>query len=315
MNPEIQECLLCHWPQAARYPIHSHDLFRIQCARCGEYLISREFVIFSDVRESLSEVAYILSGLSRELKESSGQHPEILLSNYINLSKQYPVPDVNDIDARIEKFLQQLKRMSPYYGKGVRLHLENDFPLAYAKNSEEFIAIIKLLVDSKYITVSPQSNVKSDITLTHKGWGVAQKLQTQVSTSKQGFVAIWFDDSMDESIAAIESAIKENGYQPICIKGEFFSEKIMDKALGEIRKSRFLVVDLTESRGSVFFEAGFALGLNIEAIYVYKKSSKKSDGPWDFYLKHYQCHEYTTSAELHTIVKNAISARIAKARS
>lgn len=83
----------------------------------------------------------------------------------------------------------------------------------------------------------------------------------------------------------------------------------MDKALAEIRESRFLVVDLTKNRPSVFFEAGFAHGLGIEIIFVYKEGEGTD---LEFYAKHYQCYKYSSPDELRELVKNAISARIKK---
>lgn len=83
----------------------------------------------------------------------------------------------------------------------------------------------------------------------------------------------------------------------------------MDKALSEIRKSKFLVVDLTGSSPNVFFEIGFAFGLGKDIIFVYKDEKEKK---LEFYVKHYQCYKYKEPAELVEIVKNAIDARISK---
>ena len=82
----------------------------------------------------------------------------------------------------------------------------------------------------------------------------------------------------------------------------------MDKALGEIRKSRFAVVDLTGKRGSVFFEAGFAFGLGAEIIFVYKEGAE--DDTLEFYARHYQCYAYSDAADLREKLKNSIQARI-----
>ncbi len=134
---------------------------------------------------------------------------------------------------------------------------------------------------------------------------------TNQNKSKQVFIAAWFDSSMDEAISAIDQGIKDAGLEPECIKDEHFSERIMDKALGEIRNNRCVIVDLTGKRPSVFFEAGFALGAEIEAIYVYKKNHlKKSDDSLDFYVKHYKCYSYETPEDLRETVKNILLARI-----
>jgi hypothetical protein len=193
--------------------------------------------------------------------------------------------------------------------------MESAYPLAYAKNAAEFESLLNFLKEKNLIkyNLSGISGQSFQITasLLADGWTRVNNSTASNKESSQGFIAIWFDEKMEESIAAIEAGIQASGFEPICIKDKYFPERIMDKALAEIRKSRFIVVDLTESRNSVFFEAGFAYGLGIEAIYVYKKDSKGSS-PLDFYVKHYQCYEYSDPADLKEIIKNAVSARIKK---
>ena len=46
---------------------------------------------------------------------------------------------------------------------------------------------------------------------------------------------------------------------------------ITDEIIAEIRKSRFLVADFTRQRGGVYFEAGFAKGLEIPVIFTCKE--------------------------------------------
>jgi len=50
------------------------------------------------------------------------------------------------------------------------------------------------------------------------------------------------------------------------------NEKICDKIVSEIRKSRLLVADFTDNRGGVYFEAGFAMGLSIPVIWMCRAS-------------------------------------------
>lgn len=134
---------------------------------------------------------------------------------------------------------------------------------------------------------------------------------SHLNKSSQIFIASWFDPSTDKSITAIEEGIREAGFESKCIKDEHFSEPIMDKALGEIRKSRLVVVDLTGKRPSVFFEAGFALGAEIETVYVYKKDkSMTPDLSLEFYVKHYKCYSYSTNKELKEKIVDIISARL-----
>ena len=94
------------------------------------------------------------------------------------------------------------------------------------------------------------------------------------AVSSQCFVAMWFDDSMEIAYDnAIAPAIRNAGYIPVRIdrKPDLIG-KIDDAIVAEIRRSRFAVADFTHgidgARGGVYFEAGFALGLNIPVIFT-----------------------------------------------
>ncbi|PLX40675.1 MAG: hypothetical protein C0605_06140 [Hyphomicrobiales bacterium] len=92
------------------------------------------------------------------------------------------------------------------------------------------------------------------------------------SDSSQGFVAMWFDSSMAEVYEkGIEPAIRDSGYKPIRIDKMEHANNIDDEIIAGIRRSRFVVADFTSEPdkpcGGVYFEAGFALGLNIPVIW------------------------------------------------
>ena len=93
---------------------------------------------------------------------------------------------------------------------------------------------------------------------------------------RQAFVAMWFDESMahlyDEGI---RPAIEDVGYTACRIDRTPSIGKIDDEIIREIRRSRFMVADFTQgpdgSRGSVYYEAGFARGLELPVISTCRK--------------------------------------------
>ena len=103
--------------------------------------------------------------------------------------------------------------------------------------------------------------------------------ETNVDSS-QAFVAMWFDDSMervyDEGIAP---AIEDCGFKPKRIDRDPAVDKIDDAIISQIKKSRFLVADFTHgkkgARGGVYYEAGFARGLEIPVIFTCRKDMIK----------------------------------------
>jgi hypothetical protein len=107
-----------------------------------------------------------------------------------------------------------------------------------------------------------------------KGWLRLDELQTKEVRSSQAFVAMWFNESTEEPYKnGLFKAIYDSGYDPVRVDREHHHlNKVDDEIIAEIRRSRFLVADFTcepkQVRGGVYFEAGFASGLNIPIIWT-----------------------------------------------
>ena len=110
------------------------------------------------------------------------------------------------------------------------------------------------------------------------GYSRIEEQRTTVDSS-QAFVAMWFDERMNEAYdKGIKPGIEAAGYKPLKINQKEHTNKVDDEIIAEIRRSRFLVADFTQgrggARGGVYFEAGFALGLGIPVIYTCRDNVK-----------------------------------------
>ncbi len=167
-----------------------------------------------------------------------------------------------------------------------RENLENyQFALAHSE-STDFQEISYLadslhsqgLITKKGIDLRNQSGqLRIDFgflcTVTIRGYSVMEQRRTEVKAD-QCFVALWFDQETDVLYDnAIAPAVRAAGYQPIRIDRQTnYLGKIDDQIVAEIRRSRFVVADFTHdergARGSVYYEAGFAQGLDIPVIFT-----------------------------------------------
>lgn len=91
--------------------------------------------------------------------------------------------------------------------------------------------------------------------------------------SAQCFVAMWFGEEVNDLYhQGIKPAIEAAGYTSMRIDEKPHANKIDDEIIAEIRRSRFLVADFTHgddgARGGVYYEAGFAHGLNLPVIFT-----------------------------------------------
>jgi len=118
-----------------------------------------------------------------------------------------------------------------------------------------------------------------DYELTYKAFERIDELSNRSANSKQAFVAMWFDPSLNDSYEnAIEPAIRDAGYEPRIIRKVEHNNKIDDEIIAEIRRSKFVIADFTcgfskdgseaIARGGVYYEAGFAQGLGLPVIWT-----------------------------------------------
>ena len=112
---------------------------------------------------------------------------------------------------------------------------------------------------------------------------VAELEQVKNEASDRAFVAMCFNSSFDDVWKkGIEPAVEAAGYKPVRVDKEEHLDLIPDKIISEIRQSRFVVADFSyckkdsfdDKRASegVYYEAGFAYGLDIPVIFTCKDS-------------------------------------------
>jgi len=211
--------------------------------------------------------------------------PEISNTTLDEITKRRP-PSVHD---RADTLLRYIDGKSDLLGTVIKFYeLDNTKSLETAnellawtgsQQMSEVITLAEYCSEEGWIehrvrerTGSSQNTVH-ELMLRPPGYAHLAELDGISSGSKQAFVAMWFDESMkDVYEKGIEPAIREAGYEPLRIDRKEHINKIDDEIIAEIRRSRFLVADFTQggsgARGGVYYESGFAHGLNIPAIFT-----------------------------------------------
>lgn len=134
------------------------------------------------------------------------------------------------------------------------------------------------LENKGFIQYDQSTKIPWDVIVTVEGYAHLESLQSKQVESNQAFVAMWFDPSMKEAYTeGIEPAIEDAGYNPFRIDRKEHNNRIDDEIISEIRRSRFLVADFSQgkdgARGGVYYEAGFAQGLDIPVIFTCRKEN------------------------------------------
>lgn len=230
------------------------------------------------------------------------------------LSKKYPIPgitfylkyhNVNSLLSDIEngKFKKEINSKDEAFLKQYGKHILPIIAMGRILNYHEFAFIW-----SSYLRNEKKFIHENNNNITPKGWAHIETLKQSNPNSKKVFVAMWFDDEMKEICDKfIFPAIKKVGFYPVRIDNKEHNNDINDEIIGEIRSSRFVVADFTGNRGGVYYEAGFANGLNIEVIHMCKKDELENV---HFDVNHRNIIDWKTGEELYQRLTNRIKATI-----
>lgn len=152
----------------------------------------------------------------------------------------------------------------------------------FCNGEQELERILKELEKLNYLEVEMQES-SWKVSLTAEGLKYAKTLYNP-SNSKQCFVAMWFEDGTKELWNKIKQALEGNpnsdknspeygaNYNSLRIDEKEHTNFIPAEIISEIKRSKFIIADLTGNRGGVYYEAGFAEGLGIPVILTCKEN-------------------------------------------
>ena len=220
-------------------------------------------------------------------------------------ARSLPVPK------RAERLLRFLVDETGAVGEEIDLREDSLAAKALAWSGSVTVSELKSL--SSYLmqrgwTIQPIAGVNIHVVAVD-GYAEIEERQTN-GDSSQAFVAMWFDDSMTVAYDdGFVPAIGEAGYTPMRIDRKEHSNKIDDEIVAEIRRSRFLIADFTqngkEARGGVYYEAGFARGLDLPVIYTCKTDCQEE---LHFDIAHFNHIFWSSPEDLRKRLKDRIVA-------
>ena len=160
-----------------------------------------------------------------------------------------------------------------------------------ARNAKTVSMLLKTAFDRSMVENVDLDGTRANTRITARGWEHIESLGLSIGTGDQIFVAMWFGSSelRDFYNNGIKPAVEGAGYKCVRIDDTEHNRKIDDQIIAEIRKSKALIADITcglsrpeggwgkseivgAPRGGVYFEAGFAAGINIPVIWTVKQS-------------------------------------------
>jgi len=302
-----------------------HNVKDYRCKYCGPYLIDHGFIgriPGIDKKENKFKMACILN--ERRLKGLSG----VALSDKTNKGKKvctYPQISAGELldefpkkasDFLYRALLNLNRLVNPTQPFGLIRFAEKDHLHLFTSDMRGCYAFLDELAKEGYIRFNkveagPQQNA---FFLTAIFFEMVENLKKTEVGNKRVFVAMWFDESMNDYYQdGIKKAIEDAGYEPARIDEQNFNEKICDEIIAEIKRSKFVIADFsgprTGPRSGVFFEAGFAKGLGREVIFTIREADKNKLKK-HFDTRQYNHITYTSSEDLHKKLYDRICSTI-----
>ena len=267
-------CIVCS-DDAAKTQHQETDLTSVECPRCGVFFVSGTLKALWQPADKTPQQIANASGWIRE-------NPGVPLhSKDLSMLETLGAPSVAE---RAQRLLQNLTKSFP----ALNAHFIAPNPVTNpslnsitysAPNEVGFLFKNYLLEEMEYVRKIVSNQIGSDdqYVISPKGHAYLEKLRTANADSQIGFCAMWFDDSVTRLWSeGISKAIENARYEPKRIDKHQHNNKIDDEIIAMIRRSRFVVADFTGQRGGVYFEAGFALGLNIPVIWTCRADELKN---------------------------------------
>lgn len=142
--------------------------------------------------------------------------------------------------------------------------------------------IMNYLTNNKLISYDIHNTAAPcGLKLLASGWARIENVEQNDNKKKNVFIAMSFDDSMNEVRETIKNVIISNGYNPRIMDEVEHNHQIVPEMLYEIRQSKFVIAELTGHNNGAYFEAGYALGVGKDVIQVCRKDTFGADGHFD----------------------------------
>jgi nucleoside 2-deoxyribosyltransferase len=259
----MRKCWICAGDFAKDFPPKG-DGYEIDCRTCGNYLISgslnaSQFPLPDGER-------YRFSYWCKQRELDGREAPYIDESNFAAIAAQLENPRPS---SKADLLLLSLSKLYPVPGGQIKaLDTFREYSLACARNGGELSFFQSVLLRRELIRKIPGGE-REYLEITENGWDRVEALSYTTSKSKFAFVAMRFNDEMlPLRKSAFAPAITQAGFDPLFANEPAHNERIDARIISDIKRSRFMVADVTHKSPGVYFEAGYALGLDRRVIWT-----------------------------------------------
>ena len=279
---------------------HCIGIFLLDIAACNREILSRWHTKDERIL-AWSILGYYIAQnyLDRQIAPNTGLTPIDFKWVLDNIELPTPAQQADNLILYLSEHTQQLGQCieieydSPQSGKKIQAWIG-------AVDRTNLLEILKELTNNKLLTHPQQPSAASWRTsLTIAGWNRAEELKKVNKQSTQAFMAMKFEQQQQQFIKdKLAPVIKKMGFDLKLLPDIVSTENLIDNKLRvAIKRSRFLICDLTHGNRGAYWEAGYAEGLGLPVIYICEKKILDAKQDIHFDVSHQEIYSWEDGNE------------------
>ena len=296
--PDSIPCTICNTNAEILHREDHANEIHWRCPRCGEFRVLGSAT--GPICKLTSEQQAKLSGWIFE-RTVEGSTPRLTR----DVVERVIFRKLPTIAERADRFLLEALRRQTRLGDPFNITEPRFIAATYSQDTREVVFLLRMLSD-RGLTQTPTLKGKCEIL--PDGYVAADALTRRIGPTAKGFVAMWFNEALEPAYHdGFRVAILNAGYDPVRVDRVEHTNRIDDEIIAQIRTASFVVADFTGHRGGVYFEAGFALGLNLPVIWTCCKDEMPD---LHFDIRQYNTIDWDTPKNLASRLQRRIEATL-----
>jgi hypothetical protein len=296
---EYKNCLICDNALLMQNPSSTNPNFiAFMCPRCGTYIIDNSSIVYLQNKPNLSKKSRFI------LSNNIFHNYNFIHIKYDKLKSLIEIKD-RDFLTKFDNLLLSLNKNKTSIGK-TKIDQTNINTIqveGWICGKNELIFMLKQYKNYNFIKLYFNKNIIY-YSITFDGYKYLNQLITNISQSKQAFIAMSFQKCLDKYyFKAIIPTIEDINFNCIRIDLKEHINKIDDEIIVEIKKSRFIIADLTYHKPNVYYEFGYAHALGIPVFFTCRSDHKNK---MHFDIQQYNCI-FWNNKELDFLQKSLIN--------
>jgi len=269
-------CPLCQAVLKSPPEPTDRDADRITCPRCGRYYLDGSFgAVLPRYAKEQPLNAALVSHIIR--RAQAGSKPPLLDAGlWESTVANVPPPSPAE---QAENLILWLGSVQSTPGEYWRIDLEARAVVG-ALSDGNFVWLLDHLIKRGVLEGSLNSN-GATATLSFEGWAAFEQLQRESPRqTRRAFMAMLYGNPLVDDIflRCFKPAAARTGFELFRLDEQPQAGLIDDRLRLEIRRSRFLVADLTRASNGAYWEAGYAEGLGKPVIYTCERTEFQKHG-------------------------------------